>query len=87
MNMDPRACYGRFVVDCAGLGVPCIGKDRTVMQGTLFPDLTTPWLDCEPTYSPETLKAAAGLAWDLLRQRYNAQAIRKRFYSEMETMR
>ena len=40
MNLDTAACYGRFVVDCAGLGVPCIGSGRTFMQGALYPELT-----------------------------------------------
>lgn len=38
-NLDTAACYGRFVVDCALLDVPCIGSNRVVMQRALFPEL------------------------------------------------
>lgn len=40
VNLDTKACYGRFVVDCAGLGIPCIGSPQTAVQADLFPDLT-----------------------------------------------
>jgi len=39
VNLDTAACYGRFVVDCALLDVPCIGSNRVVMQEALFPEL------------------------------------------------
>ena len=40
VNLDNRACYGRFLVDCAGLGIPCICSRESAVAQDLFPDLT-----------------------------------------------
>lgn len=42
LNLDPSRCYGRYVVDCAGLGVPCYGIRGNVMQDVLWGGYTNP---------------------------------------------
>lgn len=44
LHLDFRRSIGRFSVDCAGLGIPCISTGGIFMQRALFPDLIIdPW--------------------------------------------
>ena len=45
VHLDPRDTWGRFSLDCAAVGIPCVGSDRVDTQARLFPELTLDWLD------------------------------------------
>lgn len=47
VHLDPRDTWGRFSLDCAAVGVPCVGSSRVEAQRRLFPRLTLDWLDGE----------------------------------------
>jgi hypothetical protein len=47
VHLDPRDTWGRFALDCAAVGIPCVGSNRAETQRQLFPELTVDWLDCD----------------------------------------
>jgi hypothetical protein len=47
VHLDPRDTWGRFALDCAAVGIPCVGSNRAQTQRQLFPELTVDWLDCD----------------------------------------
>lgn len=45
LHLDDRATWGRFPLDCASAGMPCISTKGSYTQEILFPDLTVDYYD------------------------------------------
>jgi len=87
LNLDTAQTYGRFCVDCAGLGVPCIGLSHNFMQTTFWPGLTIPhWYETSRLQNkinllktPDVLHSTCNHAARTLKP-YAPQEIRAAFY-------
>lgn len=88
VNLDPDPCYGRFVVDCAGLGIPCVGSRQIAMQRVLFPDLACDgYRDFDRAVrlaqallnDPKRAQRSAARALARLRRSFSAASVRRRW--------
>lgn len=95
VNMDTAQCYGRFVSDCAGLGVPCVGSNRIYLQNILFPALTYDPLDVDGAIvdalrlrnSAEDRTEVCGYALANLRQYFHVNRIREHWHRIVTELR
>lgn len=88
VNLDMRACYGRMVVDCAGLWVPCVGSDRIVMQRLLYPSLMcrgygeiarAHLLAADLAGDPDESERIAREAYSILERELSVESVRRHF--------
>lgn len=87
--LDTASCYGRVVVDCAGLGVPCVGARRLFAQRQLYPRLAVEDYADAPAQLARALdpKSGARLVRDAgryLRDRLGPDAVRALFEEALQ---
>lgn len=51
IHLDDRATWGRFSLDCAAAGMPCVSTSGSHTQRILFPDLTVEYWEIEKAVS------------------------------------
>jgi hypothetical protein len=75
LHLDFRRSIGRFSVECAGLGIPCISTPGIFMQRALFPEIIVdPW----------DVEGAASMAERLLRDPGFYDSVARRAAAELE---
>jgi glycosyltransferase involved in cell wall biosynthesis len=67
LHLDYRWSWNRYVLDCAGAGIPCISTPHSTVQQTLFPELMV---------EPFDIRAAKNLAEKLIKDPAFYQACR-----------